>query len=1297
MGGSADEKTRFRYKGTIPQEVLSAHCSVSLFSKVFRCLFWTVIAIYFVAVAVLLGLRYWVLPNIDQWRPRIEAYASDALGARVEIGQLKADWRRLNPSLRLTSLTVYGSDNVPVLTLPTVSAVLGWRSVLVMSPRLLSLRVDGPELWVRRDATNHLWVAGQSISLNDDEMKSDDHAPVLAWLGKQRDLALVDATVHWQDDLRQAPDVAFSNVNLRVYNGLLSHRLAFTAEPPANLASALTVYGNFRQGLLHTGKPKWTGKLYAEAKDAEPQAWEPWLSVPDISGRAAARAWVTWDEGKITDVTADAVLRDVSWQEVPQTQPEPDVTPAASRPDVKPNATADSSTVSAVTVPQAPARSDRVVTAEAGSKKDHHASVSSAQTFRLASGTLHVQGPPGSVTQWNGVPLAPATDDAAMTVRVALTGLQVNVPELFDPALLQADTVSVDASVRHLADQPMVVDARQLDLANEDLDLRLHGRWTSQGKTAAGSADFRGNLARGSMPAIHKYLPLTVNADAREWLARGLPAGQIRDASVIVKGDLDEFPFEDEGDHGEFRIAGAYSGAIVDYAPPDDDDKGWPKLENLSGNFAVDKASLSLDSPGGGITHTGDGQTLTFGAIKAAIPDMEHASTLHVDGDSSGAVSAYLALAANYELGRLLDGVLDEAEGTGNWQVPLKLEVPLLHAEDTKVDGQVVFEGNNFRFVPQMPMLRRLQGDLHFSEKGLRLEDLRTEFLGGAARISGRLEHRQDALQVEGVLPASGLEQWVKNPVMERLSGQTQYRGRVGYGPGGILDLSVESDLTGLALDLPAPLGKPKSAAVPLKASWGAPTTADSGKRDQLSLKLGENIALLLEHERRSEGNYFSRGSLGIGTPAALPPSSGMVIDARLPTLDLDAWQQIANEAKGTKNATTKSETFRSADNTLPVLNHIDLTTSRLRVAGWTMNDLKLTATRPQPAQWKVNLQSRQASGSLSWQEASGTIAGRVTARLQHLALGEDSEVATSMPVTDGPTPDEDLSDIPAIDLQADQFSLYGSPLGKLDVQGTNLQRGKLWRLDKLHIGNDAATLDATGSWQLDGAQRGLTIDASTSFKNLGAFIDSLGFKGHVSGGSGSIVGKMTWHDLPWTHDLANLDGKVQISLDKGRFLNVNSRSARILELLSLQSLRRLATLDANPADAWRDGFPFDTIRGDMALNRGIVHTEGFKLNGPVATIVLAGDTDIVAEQWNLKAVVIPNLDASGAAVVTALAVNPLIGLGAFVTQWLLKQPLARAMTMEYGVTGSWDEPKVEPIETKDEPEQSSQQEFIEH
>lgn len=1248
MGGSADGETRFRYKGTIPQVVLSAHTSVSLISKVFRGLFWAGLALYFTAAAVLLGLRYWILPNIDQWRPHIEAYATEALGAPVQIGQVQANWRGLNPSVQLTSLKVLGADGEPMLTLPTVSAVLGWRSVLVLAPRFLSLRVDDAELWVRRDAAQRLWVAGLSITL--DEVKTVDEArgrsPLLRWLADQRDLAVVGATIHWQDELRQAPDLALHNVNLRFYNGLVYHRFALSAEPPAHLAQALTVRGSLRRNPLKPGHPDWTGELYAEVQDAEPQAWAPWVSVPAVAGRTAARAWLTWKAGEVTDLTADAALRDLRWEDH----------------DSSPNA-------------------------EIG-----------GSMLGVTSATIHVQGAPGSITQWNDVPLARGDAASAMVVRAQLDGMQARLPELFDPALLQADEVRLEARVRHPAQQPLTVDVRQLDLVNTDLEAQLHGSWSSEGKTAAGTADFQGRLVRGSMSAIYRYLPTTVDAEARSWLAHGLPAGQVRDAAVTVRGDLDEFPFEDETDQGEFRIAGAYSDAIVDYAPADGDDKGWPRLEKLSGNFAVDKVSLSLDSPGGAIAHTGDGHVLTLGAVTATIPDMEHASTLHLEGEISGAVPAFLALATNYELGQLIDGVLDEAQGSGNWRVPLKLEVPLLNAEDTKVNGRIVFAANDFRFVPEMPMLRNVQGELLFSEQGVRTDEVTAMFLGGPARVTGKLEQAQDALRVAGTLPASGVAQWVGNPVMARLSGQTTYRGRIGTGPGGVLDIKVESDLSGLASELPAPFAKTRTSQLPLNVHWGAASVADSGKRDQLSVELGSSVAILMEHDRNARGSYFSRAALAIDRPVALPASPGLSVNAQLPALDLDAWQVVADEAGlSTGAAASDGRSAGATQNLVPALNQIDLQTQRLRVAGWDMDDLTFSAMRPQTGVWQARVQSTQAAGALSWQEKAGGIDGRVVARLTHLALGRESEVATSVPVDEGPTPDEDLSGIPAIDLQAERLLLYGYDVGRLEVVGTNLRRGQVWRLDKLSIANESATLDATGSWQLKGDQRGLTVDAKATFTDLGEFITRIGYDGRVSGGSGTIAGTLTWRDLPWTHSLSNIEGNFETSLDKGRFLTVDSRAARVLELLSLQSLQRLATFEANPAQAWRDGFPFDTIRGTTSLSRGIARTDGYKLNGPVAAIVLAGDADIVGEVWDMKAVVIPNLDASGAAVVTALAVNPLIGLGAFVTQWLLKHPLARAMTTEYSVTGAWDDPQVKAIETKAEPSRLRNDEHIEH
>ena len=42
-------------------------------------------------------------------------------------------------------------------------------------------------------------------------------------------------------------------------------------------------------------------------------------------------------------------------------------------------------------------------------------------------------------------------------------------------------------------------------------------------------------------------------------------------------------------------------------------------LENLSGNFRIDKVSLTLDTAGGALMHPAPGQTLSLGAISAVI------------------------------------------------------------------------------------------------------------------------------------------------------------------------------------------------------------------------------------------------------------------------------------------------------------------------------------------------------------------------------------------------------------------------------------------------------------------------------------------------------------------------------------------------------------------------------------------------------------------------------------------------------------------------------------------------------
>lgn len=1212
---------------------------MSVSKKVFCCLFWAVLTVYGVVAIGLLGVRYWVLPRVDQWRPQIEAYASQALGARVTIGAIQADWQGLNPRLDLSSVQVYDDQAAPVLTLPSVSAVLAWRSLLTLSPKLVRLRLEQPELTLRRDADNRLWVAGQGIDLNASDHRSDLDHPALRWLTAQRELLIHGARIRWQDELRQAPELVLSNVDFLVRNGSLSHRFVLRADADPALARKVDLRGEFNRSLFSANAASpanWSGQVYAELDDAEPMAWAPWMSPPAIKGRVSARAWLQLDHGTFTRLTTDVAARGIDW---------------ASAPD--------------------------------------------GPAVRGGYAQFRIEGTPGDFVQSEQVPLARSAGAADLSVSGRVEQLRVALPGVFEQPELGASEIALDARVKGVDARDWFVDVGQLRVVNDDLDVRLQGQWRKEGKSAAGSVDMRGTLVRGAMNAIHRYLPLEVNADAREWLATGLPAGRMESASITLKGDLDEFPFGAPGSTGEFVIAGAYTGAKVDYAPARTHRKGWPMLENLSGNFRVDKVGLVLDSPGGAVAHTGPGQTVTLGAVTATILDMEHNAELTVNGDTSGTVPAYLALSDSSPLGQLLDGALDEARGTGNWRMPLKLKVPLMNTDDTQVEGKIQFADNTFTFMPEMPLLSQMHGDLEFSEKGVRTKEIRAQFLGGPVKISGSLAQPTDALRFEGVLAGAGLAQISNTPSMGRFSGKTAYKGKVGYQRGGSVELSMESDLTGLAIDMPAPVGKAAPLARPLKLQWGAAQDRGAKGRRWLTASLGDNINALFERDPSDAApSYFARGTLGIDRPASLP-ERGLSLSATLPELDMDAWEKVSD---GFDPPPVKG---RPAPRPLlPAPERVSLATGLLRTSGYTLNDLTLYATRPAPAQWRVDIQSRQAAGSLSWREASGAIAGQITARFKHLALGgADDTNEADKALSSG----NDLSDIPAIDLQAKEFRLYGKNLGELQVLGTNLERGRQWRLDKLSITNDAATLNATGAWRLEGPDRGLTVDATAKFENVGSFMDRIGFERVVSGGTGGIKANVTWRNLPWTHNIADVIGDAEITLDKGRFMHVNSRTARLLELLSLQSLQRLARLDVNPTNLLRDGFPFDTVRGQIKLADGLLKTEGYKINGPVAAIVLAGDVNIVQERWNLKAVVIPNLDASGAAMVTALAVNPLIGLGAFVTQWLLKQPLARAMTMEYAVTGSWDDPKIDPIDDsgkpapKQTPKPRSLEEFIEH
>lgn len=1221
-------------------------------------------AVYLAIAATLLVLRYGVLPRVDAWRPQIEQAASQVLGGEVRIGRVEADWRGLNPRLAFHDVRVHDAGvSSPVLDIPSATGVLSWRSVLQLSPRFLSLQIDGVALRLRRDAENRLWAAGRSFSLDGEGegMSLDD--PALKWIAAQKEVVLRGATLVWQDDLRAAPPLTQAQVHLRLRNGPFSHALVLNAAPPPALARGFSVRAALDRSFfslatltdLRDTARQWRGQVYAELEDAEPVAWRPWVDVPaGAHGRAAFRAWGQLQEGKLAQVTLDLALRDLRME------------------------------------------SDALDTG-----------------LRMGAFQARLEGAPGDVLAGALEPEMLRTHERdGLALQFTARDISVRAGTVFDPGLPDLREVSADLSLNRPDDGPLVLSVRQALIENDDLRATVQGEWRNEGSSSAGTADLSGQLERVSLPMLWRYLPSEVSDDARQWLSQGLVAGQVSGAAFNLRGDLAQFPFDGEGDPGNFRVAGSVAGAIVDYAPPRPTRKGWPRLEGLSGTFEMVRDTLSLRTQGG-IVRVTPRHGVALETVEASIPNMNRPGVhVKVEGTSQGEAAAYLALSGASPLGTLLDGLLDDTRATGQWQVPIKLDIPLLDVDDTTVAGSIVFDGGEVHQWADIPPFRQVRGRLGFSEKGMSAHDITGQFLGGNFRLNGELASDKPGLAFTGTVSGAGIQQLSPSAGLKRLTGQTPYTGKLVMNAAKRVDVSVASDLRGMALDFPAPFGKTADASLPLQAEWTAAQDAGPDNRRWLTVTAGENINMLFErHMGQQGGAYFRRGALGVDRAASLP-EAGMSVSARLPVFDVNAWQAVDEEFSGSGSggngavapgvvsgvqasaaakpgAAKPMQAAGASDETLfPGLQRISLQAEKMQMGGYTFDEARLYAMRPASDQWRVELASRQAEGAVSWREASGAIAGQVTARFKRLALGEAPEPGEHNKPAPKPGGDDEpnfsedaLSDVPGVDLRVDSLALYGRELGELHLEGTNQERGRSWRLDRLTLKTPEGTLSATGTWRTSGLSRGLTTDARLEVSDLGKLLGRLGLPDRVSGGHGEIKGQLTWRNLPWRHNYADLTGTLDASLDNGRFVHLRSRSARLLELLSLQSAQRLARLDLNPVSAMREGFPFDTLRTQQRFANGRVSTEGFKVTGPAATIVLAGSTDLINEQLDLHAVVIPNLDASGAAIAAGIAVNPIIGIGAFLTQWLLKAPLARAMTAEYSVHGNWEDPKVEPID----------------
>lgn len=1244
--------------------------------------------VFFAVVGLFLTMRYSVLPDIEHFHNSITSAVGKTIGLAVEIDKIEADWHGIGPHLRLSDIRILDKQLRTTLALQHVDIVVSWMTLLTGEIRLASLEIDQPDLMIKRDAQGVLEISGVQLG----GQSSDNNFSNM--LLNQSRIVVRDAHISWLDEQQSKPLLVFDKVNLLIENRWKFHRFAMLGMPPAELASQLDVRGDF-YGKSFDDLQSWSGEVFAQLDYADLPSWKTWLPLPEAlkQGKGALRGWLGVEDGKVNRITTDLALANVQTR-LAEDLPPLDIRVLSGRLGWKDLAQGFEISTRNFSL--------KLFNNFALKPTDLFLSLSNVRDLQASSGEIRANlleldglgklmeflplgrsikdqfaefSPQGKVTKlqakwqvdkdkqlhykvkakfaelslqrvgklpgFSGLSGDVDGIESSGTLSLNSKNFKFDAPQ-FMPEPLSFDTISAQSNWKKNSDG-FEVNLRNFALANTDLAGTAYGSYqTLEG--SPGKLDFNIHLTRAIVPHASKYIPLIALGEAtKTWLNKALLAGQSNDFNIRLKGNLSDFPFADNR-KGIFKVNGRAKGVVLEYVG------GWPRIENANVDFMLQGKELEITSS----------SALTAGVnlkkVKVSIPDiLSRDLMLSIKGEAAGENARALEYIQSSPVRGFLGGLTDAVVANGNGKLNLKLDIPLHAAKSTKVTGSYLFIDSEIELDKRLPTLRKVNGDLLFTESGVSTQNITAQILGGPAKLvidSG--EGGAINIKLGGKANFGVLSQLNPLPILHKLSGEPAWNVDIGV-KNKQTKVLVSSTLHGFQSDLPAPLSKRAEASIPLHVE----INNSSPTQLYVAMQYGSLLNTHIVQTKDIEGNWnLKRGLVNFGNVPQKADRDGLWIIGTLPLVSLEGWPSMAS----------------SDEDRAPIrLAGADLVIQKLSGYGNNFNDLHIKASSRSGA-LMAQLASKEVSGDLIWHSEDN---GKLVARLKHLDLTRaDKEVVKPAEAEIAlPEKPDSIIELPEIDLSVEKLSFKGRQLGRLELQAK--QDEQVYQLDHMRLSNSDGVLTVDGKWKMSVDAPQTEVNVKCDLSNAGNVLARSGFPNSVKNGSGKLEGSFAWPGTPGKFSKTNLNGKLSLDTAKGQFQQIDPGIGKLLSILSLQALPKRISLDFE--DVFSKGFEFDSIKGSAEIKQGVINTDNLKIEGSSAKVIMVGQIDLANETQNLRVHIVPTVGNS-AALVTWLVTTPVIGAGVFIASKIFGDPLGQLASFEYNVTGSWVDPKVEKV-----------------
>ncbi len=848
--------------------------------------------------------------------------------------------------------------------------------------------------------------------------------------------------------------------------------------------------------------------------------------------------------------------------------------------------------------------------------------------------------------------------DGAGSAVIKPQQLNISLPKLYEKPLppLSAQGTLEFARV----DDSFVVATEGLKVGSIDIatdnSFRLQLKQNGQRLIDAVTSISHVNLAK----AKDYYPTKVIKPKFLKWLNSAIVNGDVVRGQVSMAGDLADFsPADGRGVlFGEADIVDS----TLKFRPD------WPAATEMDGNITFDGKAMR------GRVYQGAIREARFSDARLYIADFK-SPVLELQTNAIGPLNDMLDFVQRGPLAKKIGSFFGDATGSGASRMALDLSIPLKREQLKllRIDGSMHIENAQINAARFGLDFESVTGKINFNRQGVSFDSLLVRYLGIPLEVNAVQKVKGDktvnTITVDGPVAVSSVLQSYGVPMTDAFQGISDWRvellvTRSAPGRKATVELTASSDLSGTAVALPVPLDKPSDT---LMAAQVYRNFSEKDSDWWIDIPGLAQTRIRIGKDKKLESMAVALGS----SNNTVLPWRGLAVHGDVTRIDTLGWLDFAFAARDSSNSKS----------TEPFPLFAKVSARSLLVGGQDTGNGVYIAYRDGTHQVH-RIESAYANGELLLRKDASSDEPLVL-RLDNLDK-KLLEVLSTANSSDSKVTGRsfDPRTIPPLDVIVKELKWDNWRFSRVALRTEPEDRGM--GITGLTARQKSMRVSGNGRWEIydasGSASHATTLDLNVTFDNVGQSIKAVGGGESFADGQGEVALSLGWPGAAYKPDLKEMTGQLFFSLRNGRILGVEPGAGRILGLFALQALPRRLTLDFR--DIVRTGLEYSTINGNFAIANGRASTQTLLLTGPVAEILVHGDSDFVNRTYDQTVDVLPRV--SGALpLIGVLSGGPAAGVTALVADGILKGlgvNLDEIGRRRYLLRGPWDTPSWETV-----------------